>query len=122
MTFLIVSSPRRKAKAWHEMLSYKGLGDGWDGVESKGISDQTVSIALKFFALLPPDVREPEASASSDGTVDWYWRSGGFGAIVTFFDTGKLVYFAKTDEGEIKGSMIFDNFIPEELVKYLQKL
>ena len=121
-SILIALSPRRETEAWREMLSYKGLEDGWDGVESKGISDQTVSNALEFFALLPSDVREPEASPSSDGTVDWYWRSGEFGAIVTFFNTGKLVYFAKTEEGEIKGSKIFDNFIPEKLVKYLQKL
>ena len=59
----------------YEMLCYKSLEDGWDDVSSKGISADAVDVALAFLRLLPSDVSAPEASASGDGTVDWYWRN-----------------------------------------------
>jgi hypothetical protein len=105
-----------------EMLSYKGLKDGWDDVLSERISAESVDIALAFLAVLPPDVPVPEASASSDGTVDWYWRNGRYAATVTFYPDGRVAYFAMTDAGRVKDSFKFNGSVPDELVESLRQL
>ena len=108
--------------AYYEMLSYKGLEDGWDDVSSKGISAAAVDAALAFLTLLPPDVLPPDASASGDGTVDWFWRNDGRSAIVTFYSNGLVAYFAKTETGRVKGRFKFSGSVPGELVESLRQL
>jgi len=106
----------------YEMLSYKALEDGWDDVSSKSISAEAVDAALAFLALLPSDVSAPEASASGDGTVDWYWRNGRCAATVTFYPDGRVAYFAMTDAGRVKDSFKFSGSVPGELVESLRQL
>jgi hypothetical protein len=115
-------APLRFLEAHYEMLSYKALEDGWDDVSSKGISADAVDAALAFLALLPPDVSAPEASASGDGTVDWYWRNGRYAATVTFYPSGRVAYFAMTDAGRVKDSFKFSGSIPGQLVASLRQL
>lgn len=109
-------------KAYYEMDSFKALDDGWDGVGSERASEDSVNAALTFLALLPSDVPSPEASAANDGTVDWYWRKGGFAATITFFKNKKVAYFARTDVGSVKDSFKFNDSIPGELVESLRRL
>lgn len=108
--------------AHYEMLSYKGLEDGWDDISSKGISAEAVDAALAFLALLPSDISPPDTSASGDGTVDWFWRNDGHSAIVTFYPSGLVAYFAKTDAGRAKGRFKFSGSVPGELVESLRQL
>lgn len=118
----VISAPLPFVDAYYEMLSYKALEDGWDDFSSKGISAEAVDAALAFLALLPPDISPPDASASGDGTVDWFWRNDGRSAIVTFYPNGLVAYFAKTGAGRAKGRFKFSGSVPEDLVKSLLQL
>ena len=108
--------------SYNEMESYKALKDGWDGVSSESISTEVVDVALEFLKLLPPDVSPPEASASGDGTVDWYWRNDRFAATVTFHQNAKITYFAMTDAKPVKGTFEFDGTVPGDLIESLRRL
>jgi len=115
-------APLSFVEAHYEMLSYRDLEDGWDDISSAGISSNAVDVALEFLALLPSDLTPPEASASGDGTVDWYWRNGRYAATVTFYPSGRVAYFAMTDTGRVKDSFKFSGSIPGELVESLRRL
>jgi hypothetical protein len=126
-SFLITNSWSRPAplpfiEAYSDMLSLLSNEEGWDGVESKPVSRKSVERALDFLSALPPDVPKPEASASSDGTVDWYWRAGSSAATVTFFETGNASYFSVTPAGSVKGKFKASGSIPDELISSLRLL
>ena len=110
------------ATAYLEMLSFKSLEDGWDFVGSKRVSEAAVDNALEFLAILPSTIMPPEASASGDGTVDWYWSSGPSAATVTFFASGRVAYFSMTDAGSVKDTFEFRGTIPGELTESLHQL
>ena len=115
-------APLPFVEAHFEMLSYKNLENGWDDISSAGISSTAVYVALEFLALLPSDLTPPEASASGDGTVDWYWRKGRHAATVTFYPSGRIAYFSMTDAGRVKASFKFSGSIPVELIESLRQL
>ncbi|MCY4316921.1 MAG: hypothetical protein OXC66_12515 [Roseovarius sp.] len=104
-----------------DMLLYKDLNDGWDDVSSKGVSADAVDTALEFLARLPSHVMAPEASASGDGTVDWYWRNGQYAATVTFYPGDRVAYYAMTEASEAKGSFRFYGSIPGDLAESLRQ-
>ena len=123
-TQLPIASPNAPlpfVDAHDEMLSNKDLEDGWDDISSTRISSSAVDVALKLLALLPYDLTPPAASASGDGTVDWYWRNGRHAATVTFYPSGRVAYFSMTDVGIVKDSFKFSGSIPAELVESLQQ-
>ena len=114
--------PQVFVEPFREMLALKSLKDGWDGEQSKQISNGSVDDALAFLALLPPDVPPPEASAASDGTVDWYWRKDGKAATVTFYSGRKAAYFALTDHGSVKDAFTLSDSIPTQFIESLRQL
>lgn len=118
----VLTAPLPFLESHYEMLSYKALEDGWDGSSSRGIYADAVDAALAFLSLLPPDVSAPEASASGDGTVDWYWRNGRYAATVTFYPGRRVAYFAMTDAGHVKDSFKFNGSVPGELLESLRQL
>lgn len=109
-------------EAHYEMLAYRDLEDGWDDISSVGVSRNAADLALEFLALLPSDLNPPEASASGDGTVDWFWRNGRYAATVTFYPNGRVAYFSMTGAGRTKDSFKFNGSIPSELVESLRQL
>jgi len=117
----VAPDPRPFWNAHYEMDSYRNLEDGWDGVGSLRISPKAIDVALEFLDLLPREVLSPEASASGDGTVDWYWRSDGGAATVTFYEDGLTAYFVMGDGTSVKGSFKFTGSIPDELIKGLRE-
>lgn len=120
--FAALPAPLPFLEAHYEMLAYRDLEDGWDGISSVGVSRKAADLALEFLALLPSDLNSPEASASGDGTVDWYWRNGRYAATVTFYPNGRVAYFSMTDAGRVKDSFKFNGSIPGELVESLRQL
>ena len=114
--------PQVFAEPYRDMLSLKTFKDGWDGDGSKQIANDSVNAALAFLAMLPSDVAPPEASASSDGTVDWYWRKGSKAATVTFYADRKTAYFALTDAGSVKDAFRLVDKIPAPLIESLRRL
>jgi hypothetical protein len=116
------SIPDGFTDAYREMLSFKSFRDGWDGIESKKLFEGSVDAALEFLALLPADIASPEASASSDGTVDWYWRNGPHAATVTFHKSRRVAYFTLTSAAPAKNKFDFRDSIPQELVESLRRI
>ena len=114
--------PQAFAEPYRDMLSLKSFKDGWDGEGSKKVANDSVNAALAFLALLPPDVSPPEASAASDGTVDWYWRKGSMAATVTFYKDRRTAYFALTDAGSVKDAFRLIDKIPAPLIESLRQL
>jgi hypothetical protein len=110
------------ADPYREMLSFKKLVDGWDGFGSERLFESSVNAALAFLEMLPQDVPAPVASASGDGTVDWFWRNGQHAATVTFHKNGKVAYFVLSGEGPEKDSFVLTNAIPPKLVESLRRL
>lgn len=114
--------PQAFVEPYREMLALKSLKDGWDGEQSRQISNGSVDDALAFLALLPSDVPAPEASAASDGTVDWYWRKDEKAATVTFYSGRKAAYFALTDNGSAKDAFTLSDKIPAQFIESLRQL
>jgi hypothetical protein len=114
--------PQEFAEPYREMLAFKSFKEGWDGAESMEVANESVNAVLAFLALLPSDMPSPEASAASDGTVDWYWRKGSRAATVTFYKNRKAAYFSITDDGSVKGAFDLVDKIPGELVESLRQL
>ena len=114
--------PAKFADAYREMNAFKALLDGWDGQGSKAILGDSVDDALSFLAMLPSDLPPPEASAASDGTVDWYWRNGPKAATVTFYKDRRAAYFALTSAGSVKDAFQLADKIPAPLIKSLRQL
>ena len=114
--------PASFVDAFSEMFSFRALLDGWDGHGSKAILDDSVNAALAFLAMLPSDLPPPEASAASDGTVDWYWRNGSKAATVTFYKNRRTAYFALTDAGSVKDAFKLVDKIPDQLIQSLRQL
>ena len=114
--------PAAFVDAYREMFSFKSLLDGWDGQGSKAILDDSINAALAFLAMLPSDLPPPEASAASDGTVDWYWRNGSKAATVTFYKNRRAAYFAVTDAGSVKDVFQLTDKIPDQLIESLRQL
>lgn len=108
--------------AYNEMLSYRIPEDDLHETNSDQQHLVAINTAISFLALLPPEVSSPEASAAGDGTVDWYWRSGGQAATVTFYENGRIAYFALTDIGTVKDSFKFNGSIPIKLMESLLRL
>ena len=116
------SMRRELSECYREMLSYKELEDGWDDISSQAIPAEVIDTALAFFRCLPSEILEPEASASGDGTVDWYWRNGAYTALVTFYPDSRVAYSAMTGSGSDKGRFKFSGSIPDGLIESLKQL
>ncbi|MEE9925823.1 MAG: hypothetical protein PBV01_21045 [Brucella anthropi] len=115
--------PIQFVEAWREMESYKELSDGWDGPNSIKPTIQRIQSAQKFLGLLPPDIRTPEAMASADGTVGWFWRNKNIHAAVEFVAQYKYSYFARTsDKTKVaRGKLTFDGVsVPSDLLDIIR--
>lgn len=66
---------QRTAALYAEMVSYRALLAGWDGVDSIAPIPGNIDSALAFLALLPDTVALPETTVSGDGEVGFYWKS-----------------------------------------------
>lgn len=92
---ITVEMPTRYLNAAREMKSYSALEARWDGPGSERPAEETIESALLFLANLPDGLRSPDATASADGTVGWFWKTSDLFASVTFLREGRFSYYAK---------------------------
>lgn len=103
---------QRTAALHNEMVSYRALQAGWDGVGSVAPSRGVIDSALAFLALLPDTVSLPETSVAADGEVGFFWKSQGVYIDVGFPAPGRISYYASAhgliarDAGPFDGSTI----------------
>jgi len=116
------SLPASFEEAIKEMKSFELLQDGWDGVGSVKPNHSFIEAATAFVEALPPTAPAPEASASADGTVSWFWDTYDIYATASFSTDGKYAFFARnradgTKVGGIAGAHLKE--IPQEFLDLL---
>lgn len=102
----------RNAALYNEMVSYRALQAGWDGIDSVAPSPGAIDSALAFLALLSDTVALPETTVSADGEVGFFWKSPSVYIDVGFSVPGRISYYASAhgqiarDSGPFDGSTI----------------
>jgi hypothetical protein len=108
-----------------ELNHYAVLPDGWDGPMSLAPSADTIREAKAFLPLiLSFGLRLPEASASADGEIDLYWKTGNAFIDANFRGNRTLTYFARID-GQVaaRGIAHYDGrTIPQDLLNAIRSI
>lgn len=103
---------QRTVALHNELVSYRALEAGWDGVGSVAPSRGVIGSALAFLSLLPDTVSLPETSVAADGEVGFFWKAQGVYIDVGFPAPGRISYYASAhgliarDAGPFDGSTI----------------
>lgn len=106
------------AAADEELVSYKGLRNGWDGPDSIAPSRGTIEGArahLVLFALA--GIRAPDVSTSADGDIDLYWKTPSGFIDINYRPNGTIAYHAK-----VSGRVIAQDIAPFEQRSLPQQL
>lgn len=117
-----VAVPRAFQDAVSEMVRYKELVPGWDGVGSVAPRASVIEAAVAFLRAFPLDLLAPEPSVSADGSVSWFWHTNTIYATVSFTRPGRFAYYAKNklDGSKVKGMGVLDNTVPQELIDLIK--
>ncbi len=117
-----VAVPLAFQDAVREMVRYKSLLPGWDGIGSVAPRATVIESAVAFVRAFPLDLLAPEPSVSADGSVSWFWNTNTIYAAVSFTRPGKFVYYAKNklDGCRVKGVGVLDNTVPQELIDFIK--
>lgn len=109
--------PTQFLEAQNEMASFGSLPPGWDGPGSVTPVRTAIGDALAFLRLLPASAPSPEATASADGSVGWYWRTPKAAISITFRSASKMAYYGEhRDFDAARGVVDFDRHsIPGDL-------
>jgi hypothetical protein len=103
----------------------RGLEDGWAGEDSVAPSEETISDALKFIALLPDTVPAPLVTPASDGEIVLEWFADSKKAVVGFEGDGHFGY-ALFREGKfrpgVEDGSLEENRLPEDFLEYFQSM
>ncbi|WP_175422147.1 PD40 domain-containing protein [Agrobacterium tumefaciens] len=109
-------------EAIKEMKSFEMLQDGWDGAGSVKPSRGFIEAATAFVEALPLTAPTPEASASADGAVSWFWDTDEIYATASFSSDGKYAYFARNRVNGTKVGGVSETYlgeIPQEFLEIL---
>lgn len=110
-------------EAWNEMQEYQSLDDGWDGPESLAPSRSAIAASLSLLKRLPIDVLPPEATASADGAVGWFWKNENIYVSIEFLSSNQYAYFARTADKQkvAKGKVSLEvTSIPSTLMEIIR--
>lgn len=105
-----------------EMDSYRYLAEGWDGVGSVAAESSLVDAAISFIRAFPLDMAAPEASASADGSVSWFWNTDAVYATISFTRPGRFAFYAteKATGRKARGTGVLDNSVPQEFIDLIK--
>jgi hypothetical protein len=114
-----------KAAIFDQILKLTELPQHWDGWgESVAPSKSAANDAINFFEKIPPFLTSPEVIVASDGELGLFWTNNDLYRNVSFFGDGRMVYFGKMDDIEIKGSFLSSTShgMPSNLAKFMSKI
>jgi hypothetical protein len=80
---------------------------------------EAIEVASQFLKALPQVTKAPEAVASADGTVGWFWNTRGVYIDVTFFPDGHFAYYGEAKGGARVAKATLKRFnaaIPQDLL------
>jgi|GEM_PF-4616157 len=114
--------PASFEEAIKDMKSFDLLQDGWDGVGSVKPNRSFIDAATAFVEALPLTAPAPEATASSDGAVGWFWDTDDVYATASFSTDGKYAYFARNRADGRKVGGISEAYLREIPQEFLEML
>ncbi|MER8828819.1 hypothetical protein NKH73_20555 [Mesorhizobium sp. M0938] len=111
-----------RSASLNEMLEYRDLENGWDGVGSAMPDSHAINDAVDFLIALPAEILPPDPTASADGSVGWFWNQADASISIKFTGGGKFAYYAKSKSKalEARGLGVFDGkSIPDDLLQIM---
>lgn len=105
-----------------EIDEYYDLPEGWDNESEEKTNSVCLDLAKKFVNLLQSKHKIPVFSAATGEEVALYWHEPAFYFIIHFFQNNSLRYFAKTDNSQSSGKILFfSDTIPQEIEMWILK-
>lgn len=98
--------------------------EGWDGYSAHPISADAYHAAVRFLLSLPAAFPMPDVVPEPDGEISLEWDYGRWKALsLSIGENGRISYAAMLGKYKRdKGTEIFDDFIPPEIVWTLWKV
>ncbi|MDD2892893.1 MAG: hypothetical protein PHF20_03090 [Halothiobacillaceae bacterium] len=96
----VVQALSPKELLMREVLTYSEFADGWNGVGSKGPTQQATKAATMFIDAVPAQLPLPRPMLSSNGEIGIYWGLEGGYVEATFEPTGKFTFFSRDTNGK----------------------
>lgn len=97
--------------------------ENWDGYDALPVTANAYWEARSLIEMLPSNLKMPDILGGTDGEIilEWYRDSRRLFAISI---TGKneLIFAGLIGPNSIRGTTYFGDSIPEEIIKYIQKI
>lgn len=116
--------PRDAVLAELERIYSECRNEGWDGYSAQPLSAGAYHAALRFIWAIPAAFPMPDIAPEPDGSISLEWESGRWSALVLSIGEDSRVAYAAIlgkDKRE-KGSEVFDDVIPQEILSILWKV
>lgn len=114
-----------KADVFDQILKLTELPERWDGSEEDvAPSKAAANDAINFFEKVPPFFAPPEVMAAADGELGLLWADDDLFLNVSFFGDGKMVYFGKMNDWEVKGNFLSSTShgLPSSLAEFMSRI
>jgi hypothetical protein len=100
-----------------EIVAYRKLRNGWEGVGSVGPRPSAIRDALTFIDKIPFGAKTPDTTVAADGEVGFYWRTDHGYIDIGFKGDGTISYFARANGRMAKGIEPYgqDYLLPRDL-------
>lgn len=118
-----IALPWQFSEAMAEMREFGYLSAGWDGRGSVAPPIELIDEAIAFLRALPAEMLPPDASASADGTVMWYWDTPRLYASMSFMKAGYQIFYAKdklSGDRFSSANMSREAVIPADFLDFLR--
>ena len=105
----------------HKLGSYQ---DGWDGLDGKAPTRETVKNAEGFARLmLREPIHIPHISLATDGEINFFWNLANFRLDLGFFGDGTYSYYGENTDGRefMADDEPVNKPLPEEIIELLKK-
>lgn len=96
--------------------------EDWDGYGAKGVTPQSLNVALEFLEKLPAFVANPEIAADPDGEISFEWfKSDDMILTLSINSERKIAYAGILGEERPRGIENFGLEVPSTILVYLSK-
>lgn len=117
-------APRDLALADLARLYTECRKEGWDGYSAVPISAGAYHAAVRFLWATPAAFPMPDVVPEPDGSISMEWEYGRWNALsLSIGDDSRIAYAAMLGkEKREKGSEVFDDVIPQQILSILWKV
>lgn len=117
-------APRDLALAELARIYAECRNEGWDGYTAGPISTGAYHAAVRFVWSIPAAFPMPDVVPEPDGSISLEWESDRWNALtLSIGQDGRIAYAAMLGkEKRERGSEVFDDVIPQEILSILWKV